>query len=271
MLRVIKRHYQGHRLILSAEFFDSNNKMFKHDNKVALITGANKGIGFEISRQLAGKGITVVAGARREDSGRTACNRLRDAGMDVHFQLIDVTDEGSISSAVANIREKFNHLDILVNNAGIMVDDQEKTIIDLNLDTLTKTLVTNAFGPFLLCQTCIPQMKKNNYGRIVNIASTLGSLTNITDHESPYGGVEAPAYRISKTLLNAITALFAKITRGSNILVNSACPGWVKTDIGGKHAPLSVAQGADTPVWLATLPDNGPTGGFFRERQRIPW
>ena len=271
MLRVIKLHYQGHLLILSVEVFDSNNQMSKHDNKVALITGANKGIGFEISRQLAAKGITVVAGARSEDSGRTASNRLRDAGMDVHFQLIDVTDEGSISSAVANIREKFNHLDILVNNAGIMVDDQEKTIIDLNLDTLTKTLVTNAFGPFLLCQTCIPQMKKNNYGRIVNIASTLGSLTNITDHESPYGGVEAPAYRISKTLLNAITALFAKITRGSNILVNSACPGWVKTDIGGKHAPLSVAQGADTPVWLATLPDNDPTGGFFRERQRIPW
>jgi NAD(P)-dependent dehydrogenase (short-subunit alcohol dehydrogenase family) len=191
--------------------------------------------------------------------------------MEVHFQLIDVTDEGSISSAVANIREKFSHLDILVNNAGVMIDDQEKTMMDLNLDTLKATLRTNAFGPFLLCQACIPLMRENNYGRIVNMASTLGSLTDISDPESLYGGVEVPAYRISKAFLNAITALFAKVTRGSNILVNSACPGWVRTDLGGKQAPLSVAQGADTPVWLATLPDNGPTGGFFRERRRIPW
>jgi NAD(P)-dependent dehydrogenase (short-subunit alcohol dehydrogenase family) len=132
--------------------------------------------------------------------------------MDVHFQLIDVTDEGSISSAVANIREKFNHLDILVNNAGIMVDDRDKTIIDLNLDTLTQTLVTNAFGPFFLCQTCIPLMKKNNYGRIVNMASTLGSLTDSTEHESPYGGVEVPAYRISKTLLNVRRTLSSSKT-----------------------------------------------------------
>jgi NAD(P)-dependent dehydrogenase (short-subunit alcohol dehydrogenase family) len=114
-------------------------------------------------------------------------------------------------------------------------------------------------------------MRENNYGRIVNMASTLGSLTDVSDPESPYGGVEVPAYRISKTFLNAITALFAKVTRGSNILINSVCPGWVRTDMGGERAPLTAAQGADTPVWLATLPDNGPTGGFFRERRRIPW
>jgi NAD(P)-dependent dehydrogenase (short-subunit alcohol dehydrogenase family) len=243
----------------------------KHNKKVALITGANKGIGFEISRQLASNGITVVAGARSEERGHTACRRLRDVGMDVHFQRINVTDEGSIYSAIAKIREKFSHLDILVNNAGVMIDDQEKTIMDLNRDTLTTTLVTNAFGPFLLCQACIPLMRENNYGRIVNMASTLGSLTDISDPGSLHGGVEVPAYRISKAFLNAITALFAKVTRGSNILINSACPGWVRTDMGGEQAPLTAAQGADTPVWLATLPDNGPTGGFFRERQRIPW
>ena len=113
--------------------------------------------------------------------------------------------------------------------------------------------------------------KKDGYGRIVNMASTLGSLTDMTDPESSYGGLEVPAYRLSKTLLNAVTALYAKLTRGKNILVNSACPGWVRTDMGGKEAPLSPEQGADTPVWLATLPDGGPTGGFFRERQPIPW
>ena len=245
--------------------------MPKHNKKVALVTGANKGIGFEISRQLAGKDITVVMGARSEEKVTAARTRLKENGLDVHFQLLDVTETKSITAGVENIKAKFKRLDILVNNAGIMIDDYEKTVMDLNPDTLNKTLVTNGFGPFLICQTCIPLMRENNYGRIVNMASTLGSLTDITDPESTYGGLQAPAYRLSKTLLNGITALFAQETRGSNILVNSACPGWVKTDMGGKEAPLTVEQGADTPVWLATLPNGGPTGGFFRERKPIAW
>jgi NAD(P)-dependent dehydrogenase (short-subunit alcohol dehydrogenase family) len=245
--------------------------MPKHNKKVALVTGANKGIGFEISRQLASKDITVVMGARSKEKVTAARTRLKENGLDVHFQLLDVTETKSITAGVENIKAKFKRLDVLVNNAGIMIDDYEKTVMDLNPDTLNKTLVTNGFGPFLICQTCIPLMRENNYGRIVNMASTLGSLTDITDPESTYGVLQAPAYRLSKTLLNGITALFAKETRGSNILVNSACPGWVKTDMGGKEAPLTVEQGADTPVWLATLPDDGPTGGFFRERKPIAW
>lgn len=239
--------------------------------KVALVTGANKGIGFEISRQLAEKDITVVMGARSETKGRQACDRLIKQEQDTHFQLLDVTDSGSITAAANDIRDKFGRLDILVDNAGIMIDEDENTVMDLSSDTLHTTLATNAFGPFLLCQACIPLMQKNNYGRIVNMASTLGSLTDITDLESPYAGVKVPAYRLSKAFLNAITALFATATRGSNILINSACPGWVKTDLGGGQAPLTAEQGADTPVWLANLPEDGPTGGFFRERQRIPW
>lgn len=137
--------------------------------------------------------------------------------------------------------------------------------------TLQNTIETNAYGPLLLSQACIPLMKANGYGRIVNISSTLGALSDIANPESPYTGVDSPAYRISKTLLNAMTVLLAKELRGSNILVNSVCPGWVRTDMGGPRAPRSVEEAVETPVWLATLPDGGPTGGFFRDRQPIPW
>ncbi len=132
-------------------------------------------------------------------------------------------------------------------------------------------LETNAIGPLLMAQATVPVMKANGYGRIVNMASTLGSLAEIANPDSPYNSVLSPAYRLSKTLLNGITVLLAGELRGSNILINSVCPGWVHTDLGGDAAPLAPEQGADTPVWLATLPDDGPTGGFFRERQRIPW
>ena len=159
---------------------------------------------------------------------------------------------------------------MLVNNAGILIDPQTN-YLDLDQDTLNQTLVTNAFGPMLLSQTSLPLMKRNNFGRIVNMSSTLGSLTDMADPDSDYTGVLSPAYRLSKALLNGVTVLLAKELRGTNILVNSACPGWVRTEMGGDRAPLSPAQGAETPVWLATLPDDGPTGGFFREKRPIAW
>lgn len=238
--------------------------------RIALVTGANKGIGFEIARQLAAKEITVLAGARSETKGRDACDRLQSSGLDAHPVRIDVTDPASIQSAVGRIQDDFQRLDILVNNAGIMIDPQT-AILELSPAVFQNTLETNAFGPLLLSQACVPLMKRLGYGRIVNMASTLGSLTDIVHPDSAYGEVKASAYRLSKTLLNGITALMAKELRGTNILVNSACPGWVATDMGGSEAPLTPAQGADTPVWLATLPDDGPTGGFFRERRPIPW
>jgi NAD(P)-dependent dehydrogenase (short-subunit alcohol dehydrogenase family) len=159
----------------------------------------------------------------------------------------------------------------LVNNAGIQID-AGTSVLELGMTQLLNTLKTNAFGPLLLSQACIPIMRSNHYGRIVNMASTLGSLTDIADPRSSYPEeVGSPAYRLSKTLLNGITLLLAAELRVGNILVNSACPGWVRTDMGGNRATLSVKEGADTPVWLATLPDGGPTGGFFRDRQPVPW
>ena len=244
--------------------------MTNSENKIALVTGANKGIGFEIARQLAQKDITVLIGARDQDRGTTACERLRSADLDAHFIPLDVTRATSIEAAVGKIRDDFKHLDILVNNAGIQIDTQSG-ILELDRTIFQNTLETNVFGALLLAQAAVPIMKTNGYGRIVNIASTLGSLTEIASPDSPYTEVLSPAYILSKTLLNGITVMLAKELRGSNILVNSVCPGWVRSDMGGDQAPLSPEQGADTPVWLATLPDDGPTGGFFRERQPIPW
>ncbi len=241
------------------------------EKRVALVTGANKGIGFEIARQLAQKDITVLIGARDRDRGIAAREQLQSEGLeDAHFVLIDVNRATSIEAAIGKIKDDFRRLDILVNNAGIMIDTQSG-ILELDPVIFNNTLETNAFGPLLLAQACVPMMKANGYGRIVNMASTLGSLTEIANPDSPLEAVLSPAYRLSKTLLNGITVMLAKDLRGTNLLVNSACPGWVRTDMGGDQAPLSPAQGADTPVWLATLPDGGPTGGFFRERQPIPW
>jgi NAD(P)-dependent dehydrogenase (short-subunit alcohol dehydrogenase family) len=246
------------------------NAMTKSEKRIALVTGANKGIGFEIARKLGENGITVLLGTREDSRGQDAADRLASNGVDAHPIRIDVTEPAAIQSAVGHIRDEYQRLDILVNNAGILIDPQTG-ILELNPSVFQNTLETNAFGPLLLSQACVPLMKTHRYGRIVNMASTLGSLTDIVHPDSAYGAVRASAYRLSKTLLNGITALMAKELRGTNILVNSACPGWVRTDMGGGEAPLTPAQGADTPVWLATLPDDGPTGGFFRERQPIPW
>ena len=238
--------------------------------RTALVTGANKGIGLSIARQLAQRNIKVIIGARDQDKGIAARKQLQSEGLKAHFIMIDVTRATSIEAAIGKIKDDFRRLDILVKNAGIMIDTQSG-ILELDPAVFHKTLTTNVFGPLLLAQACIPLMKANGYGRIVNMASTLGSLNDISNPDSPYGAVLSPAYRLSKTLLNGITVLLANALRGTNILVNSACPGWVRTNMGGDQAPLTPEQGADTPVWLATLPDGGPNGGFFRERQPIPW
>ena len=238
--------------------------------RIALVTGANRGLGFEIARQLADLGITVIIGARDPEAGQAAAAALQDESRSVHSRLLDVTQASSIQATVGSIMDEYGRIDILVNNAGIMVDAQTN-VLELDLTLFQNTLETNTFGPLLLSQACIPHMQANDYGRIVNVSSTLGSLTDIATPDSEYSVVLSPAYRLSKALLNGLTVLLAKELRETNILVNSACPGWVRTRLGGEQAPLMPAQGAVTPVWLATLPDDGPTGGFFREKRPIPW
>lgn len=239
-------------------------------NRVALVTGANRGLGLAISKKLAALGYVLVVGCRDEESGRVTEAELAEDFPDVHFVLLDVADATSIMASLGKIRDRFGRLDVLVNNAGIMIDG-EATILELPPVLLQNTVTTNAYGPLLLSQGCVPIMREHGYGRIVNISSTLGALTDMANPASAYASLDVPAYRLSKTILNGITALLAKDLRGENILVNSVCPGWVRTDLGGPDAPLTPEEAAEVPVWLATLPDDGPNGGFFRDRQPIPW
>ncbi len=229
------------------------------DNKVALVSGGNRGIGQEICRQLADKGYKVILGSRDEQQGREAAEKLDG---DVHARQLDVTDEESVSRLAESIEEEFGRLDVLVNNAGIMNDDGQSGV-DADLDRVREALEANLFGAWRLSEAAIPLMQRGGYGRIVNISSGLGALEDM--------GGGSPAYRVSKTSLNALTRILSSELRGTGILVNSVCPGWVQTDMGGSGASRSVEEGADTPVWAATLQNNGPTGGFFRDRRPIAW
>ena len=233
--------------------------------KIAIVTGANRGLGFETCRQLASKDIQVVLTSRDETKGKAAVKKLQAEGLDVVYHPLDVTNAESIEHLAQFIRNEFGKLDILVNNAGIARDftDAENSIFNTKIDTLQETIETNLYGPLLLSQALIPLMKKHNYGRVVNVSSGAGQLSEMN--------TGYPAYRISKTALNALTRLFANELKDTNILVNAVCPGWVKTDMGGSNAPRTLEQGVDTIVWLATLPDDGATSGFWRDRQPIPW
>jgi NAD(P)-dependent dehydrogenase (short-subunit alcohol dehydrogenase family) len=233
------------------------------EQRVALVTGGNRGIGFAICRALAKEGLAVVLTARDAAEGRAAVKALHEEELEVEFQRIDVTSCRSVRSCVAAVAERRGRLDVLVNNAGIMIDPRGSRFLDSKVDTYRDTLETNFFGPLQLAQAVIPLMKAQRYGRIVNVSSGLGQLSEM--------GTGTPAYRVSKTALNALTRIAAADFRESNILVNSMSPGWVKTRMGGEQAPRTPEEGADTAVWLATLPDDGPTGGFFRDRQPIAW
>jgi NAD(P)-dependent dehydrogenase (short-subunit alcohol dehydrogenase family) len=229
------------------------------NGRVALVSGGNRGIGLEIVRQLAGRGITVILGSRDEESGRAAAEGLSG---DVVVRQLDVTDEGSVARLASFVEDDFRRLDILVNNAGISNDDGQRGM-NADLDRVRDALEANLFGAWRLCETAIPLMQRHGYGRIVNVSSGMGALEDM--------GGGSPGYRVSKTALNALTRILASELRGSGILVNSVCPGWVQTDMGSPRAPRPVEEGADTPVWAATLPKGGPTGGFFRDRRPIPW
>jgi len=234
------------------------------EQRIAVVTGANRGIGFEICRQLGRRGgIRVFLTARDGTKGNAAAQKLRDEGLDVEFYPLDVTNEPGIKTFAGWLQGTCKRCDILVNNAGVMLDPRGSRVLDSKVKTYHDTLETNLIGPLLLVRALAPLMKQDGYGRIVNVSSGQGQLSDM--------GVGTPAYRVSKTALNALTRTLAAELKGSGILVNSMCPGWVKTDMGGAGAPRTVEQGADTAVWLATLPDDGPSGGFFRDRKSIPW
>jgi NAD(P)-dependent dehydrogenase (short-subunit alcohol dehydrogenase family) len=240
--------------------------MAQEQQRIALVTGANRGIGLEISRRLAARGMMVVMSGRDLSVVEQAAAAVPAA----QPWRLDVRDRARIPVVVAELLEAFGRIDVLVNNAGIQRDGPEG-IAEMPFGVFELTFDTNVLGPLALSQAVLPAMRRQAYGRIVNVASSLGAFAHMLDPESPFAEVDSPAYRFSKGALNLLTALFARELAGSNVLINSACPGWVRSGCGSERAPLSAEEGADTPVWLATLPDGGPSGGFFRERKPIPW
>lgn len=234
--------------------------------KIALVTGANKGIGYEVARELGQLGYKVILTARDEAKGKAAAQR---AGKNIIFMHLDVTNEDSIKTLAKYIEQEFGRLDVLVNNAGVFLDTGTGTAgfqsaFETKSQTIYDTFKTNTMGAFLMCQAFVPLMMKNKFGRVVNVSSGMGQLSEMN------GGV--PGYRISKTALNAVTKIFADESMGTGVLINSVCPGWVKTDMGGPGADRSVMKGAETILWLATLPEgSNQTGGFYRDKERIEW
>ena len=241
-------------------------------NKVALITGANKGIGYEIARQLGQQSITVIVGARDETKGAEAAEKLRAEGLEAHAVKLDVTDPETIAATKRFVEEKFGKLDILVNNAGITGGSDWSTPPSLvPLDVVRKVYETNFFGVIAVTQAFVPLLKQGSAGRIVNVSSGLGSLTLLSDPGFPFSGMNLLDYNSSKTALNAVTVSFAKEFKDTPIKVNSADPGYTATDMNANTGTKTVAEGADTIVWLATLSEDGPTGGYFSSREPIPW
>ncbi|HWQ37767.1 MAG TPA: SDR family oxidoreductase [Burkholderiales bacterium] len=228
-----------------------------------MVTGGNKGIGFEICRQLAAKGLRVMLTSRHPLRGEEAASRLKANGFEVLFHPLDVDSDDSVATLRRFIEQEVGRADVLVNNAGVLIDSRSTSVLKEPIETFRRTLETNFFGALRMCQAIVPLMRRNRYGRIVNLSSGLGQLEDMGDG--------TPAYRVSKVALNALTRMVSVAVRGEDILVNSMCPGWVRTDMGGPNAKRSVDQGAETAVWLAMLPHDGPTGGFFRDKRPIAW
>jgi len=230
------------------------------NQKVALVTGANKGIGFEVARQLARQGLRVFLGARNEKAGRAAAEKLRADG-DVIFLMIDIANANSIRAAAEEFSRQGDRLDVLVNNAGILLDE-DKSALTMTPEIFETTLRTNTLGPWVVAQAFAPLLKKSQAPRIVNVSSGGGQLEDGADGW-------APGYCVSKTALNGVTVQLAATL--PKCAVNSVCSGWVRTEMGGANADRSVGEGAATIVWLATEAPHDLTGKFVKDRKVIPW
>jgi len=230
--------------------------------RLALVTGANRGIGFEVCRRLSEKDFVVLLTARDAAKAQKAARKLANVGT-VEALVLDVGDASSIKKAANEVARRYGYLDVLVNNAGINYDTWE-TAENAEIDgTVVETIRTNLLGSWRVCQAFLPLLRKSKAARIVNVSSESGSLAHM--------GVGPPAYQVTKAALNALTRTLAGELRHAHILVNAVCPGWVATDMGGAGAPRSVEEGAAGVVWAATLPQNGLTGGFFRDGKPLPW
>ncbi|MEW6428028.1 MAG: SDR family oxidoreductase [Thermodesulfobacteriota bacterium] len=242
--------------------------------KIALVTGANKGIGFESCRQLAGLGMKVLLGARNEQRGAAAAAELQQEGLDVRPVRLDVTRSEDIEAVRTLIDQEFGRLDVLVNNAGMAHRDEPlftNSTATVSRQALRETFDTNFFGLVELTQALLPLIRKSAAGRIVNVSSMLGSLGLHSDPNAGLAGIKPFAYDVSKTAVNGFTVHLAALLAGTPVKVNSAHPGWVKTELGGAEAPMEIVDGARTSVALATLPAEGPSGGFFHMGETMPW
>jgi NAD(P)-dependent dehydrogenase (short-subunit alcohol dehydrogenase family) len=243
------------------------------DTKIALITGANKGLGLETGRQLGKLGYTVLLGSRDALNGEVAARQLRDDGVDARVVKLDVGKQSDVDAAAAMIEADYGHLTVHVNNAGVMIEKgwTKNTTSETTLDNLRATFETNLFAVFAVTKAMLPLLRKSPAGRIVNVSSILGSVSLQATKGSPTYNTKLFAYNASKAALNMLTISLAHELRATKIKVNSAHPGWVKTDLGGSAAPMNVVDGAKTEVELATLAEDGPTGGFFHLGQAIAW
>lgn len=228
---------------------------------IALVTGANRGIGLEVCRQLAGRGMVVLLCAREQAKGEAAAEALKRDGLDVRSRALDVTDAHSIERLRASVEQEFGRLDVLVNNAAINYDTWQN-VLNADMTSVRETLETNTLAAWQMCQAFVPLLRRSAHGRIVNVSSGAGALADM--------GSGTPAYNLSKAGLNAVTRMVAEALRHDRILVNAVCPGWVATDMGGAGG-RPVADGTAGIVWAATLQNDGPTGGFFRDGKPIPW
>ena len=249
--------------------------MARTTNRVALITGANKGIGREVARRLGTLGMTVLLGARDEGRGAEAARELKEEGIDARFVHLDVTEEASAERAARRIEQEFGRLDVLVNNAGIMLEEERPTTdvspAEITPDQMRRTYEPNVLGVVTVTHTMLPLLRRSSAARLVNVSSALGSVTLRADLDHPMSGRRLMAYGSSKAALNALTLIYANELRGEGILVNAATPGFVATDLNDRTGGGTVEQGATVVVRAATLGDDGPSGAFFGEGGAVPW